>query len=220
MEKIALESLRLIAADYVSQQVIDELCSEGIYSIKNSPNVHVNVVLVSTDKGADNINEILETHACTRRNVVIKMNPELRIKEESDIFSILSFQADSNPYLELKKFLQLYNICIEKHSMICFDLSDFLIIIRGRNVISIHSYVYNKDITDALEHLKSIYINIKENGRYLLAITMATYDDNEMKKMMPPLSDYMESFPDKSIFNFTITKATPKTLSLFTSIPL
>ena len=53
MEKIALESLRLIAADYVSQQVIDELRSEGIYSIKNSPNVHVNVVLVSTDKGAD-----------------------------------------------------------------------------------------------------------------------------------------------------------------------
>ena len=218
MEKIALESLRLIAADYVSQQVIDELRSEGIYSIKNSPNVHVNVVLVSTDKGADNINEILETHACARRNVVITMNPELSIKEESDIFSILSFHADSNPYLELKKFLQLYNICIEKHSMICFDLSDFLIIIRGRNVISIHSYVYNKDITEALAHLKSIYI--KENGRYILAITMAAYDDNEMKKMMPPLSDYMESFPDKSIFNFTITKATPKTLSLFTSIPL
>lgn len=218
MEKIALESLRLIAADYVSQQVINEFRTEGIYSIKNSPNVYVNVVLVSTDKGADNINEILETHACTRRNVVIKMNPELSIKEESDIFSILSFQADSNPYLELKKFLQLYNICIEKHSMICFDLSDFLIIIRGRNVISIHSYVYKKDIRDALEHIKSIYI--KENGRYLLAITMATYDDNEMKKMMPPLSDYMESFPDKSIFNFTITKATPKTLSLFTSIPL
>ena len=97
MEKIALELLRLIAADYVSQQVINELRSEGIYSIKNSPNVHVNVVLVSTDKGADNVNEILETHACTRRNVVIKMNPELSIKEESDIFSILSFQADSNP---------------------------------------------------------------------------------------------------------------------------
>ena len=50
MEKIALESLRLIAADYVSQQVIDELHSEGIYSIKNIPNVHVNVVLVSTNK--------------------------------------------------------------------------------------------------------------------------------------------------------------------------
>ena len=218
MEKIALESLRLIAADFVSQQVIDELCSEGIYSIKSSPNVHVNVVLVSTDKGADNVNEILETHTRARRNVVIKTNPGLCIKEESDIVSILSFQADSNPYLELKKFLQLYNTCIEKHGILCFDLSDFLIIIRGRNVISIHSYVYKKDIRDALEHIKSIYI--KENGRYLLAITMAAYDDNEMKKMMPPLSDYMESFPDKSIFNFTITKATPKTLSLFTSIPL
>ena len=218
MEKIALESLRLIAADYVSQQVIDELRSEGIYSIKNSPNVHVNVVLVSTDKGADNINEILETHARARRNVVIKMNPELSIKEESDIFSILSFQADSNPYLELKKFLQLYNICIEKHGLLCFDLSDFLILIRGRNVISTHSYVYKKDITDALAHLKSICI--KENGRYLLAITIAGYDNNEMEKMMLPVSDYMESFPDKSIFHFTITEATPKTLTLFTSIPL
>ena len=218
MEKIALESLRLIAADYVSQQVIDELCSEGIYSIKNSPNVHVNVVLVSTDKGADNINEILETHACTRRNVVIKTNPGLCIKEESDIVSILSFQADSNPYLELKKFLQLCNICIEKHSMVCFDLSDFLILIRGRNVISTHSYVYKKDITDALAHLKSICI--KENGRYLLAITIAGYDNNEMEKMMLPVSDYMETFPDKSIFHFTITEAIPKTLTLFTSIPL
>ncbi|WP_297242688.1 hypothetical protein [uncultured Prevotella sp.] len=130
MEKIALESLRLIATDYVNQQVINLLRSEDIYSIKNSPNVHVNVVLMSTDKGADNVNEILEAHARARRNVVIIMNPELSIKEESDIFSILSFQADSNPYLELKKLLQLYKICIEKHSMICFDLSDFLILIR------------------------------------------------------------------------------------------
>ena len=218
MEKIALESLRLIAADYVSQQVIDELCSEGIYSIKNSTNVHVNVVLVSTDKGADNVNKILETHARARRNVVIKTNPGLCIKEESDIVSILSFLADSNPYIELKKFLQLYDICIEKHSMVCFDLSDFLILIRGRNVISTHSYVYKKDITDALAHLKSICI--KENGRYLLAITIANYDNNEMEKMMLPVSDYMETFPDKSIFHFTITEAIPKTLTLFTSIPL
>ena len=224
MEKIALESLRLIAADFVSQQVIDELCSEGIYSIKNSTNVHVNVVLVSTDKGADNVNEILETHARARRNVVIKTNPGLCIKEESDIVSILSFLADSNPYIELKKFLQLYDICIEKHSMVCFDLSDFLILIGGRNVISTHSYVYKKDITEALAHLKSIYI--KENGRYILAITIANDYTDEMKKitlpekMMSPLSDYMESFPVKSILYPTITIATPKTLTLFTSVPL
>ena len=224
MEKIALESLRLIAADYVSQQVINEFRTEGIYSIKNSPNVYVNVVLVSTDKGADNVNKILETHARARRNIVIKMNPELSIKEESDIFSILSFQADSNPYLELKKFLQLYNICIEKHSMICFDLSDFLIIIRGRNVISTHSYVYKEDITDALEHIKSIYI--KENGRYLLAITIANDYTDEMKKItLPekitlPVGDYIETFPDKSLLYLTITIATPKTLTLFTSVPL
>ena len=220
MEKIALESLRLIAADYVSQQVIDELRSEGIYSIKNSPNVYVNVVLVSTDKGADNVNKILETHARARRNVVITMNPELSIKEESDIFSILSFQADSNPYLELKKFLQLYNICIEKHGILCFDLSDFLIVIRGRNVISTHSYVYKKDIKQAIEHITSIYI--KENCRYILAITIANDYTDEMKKitlpekMMSPLSDYMESLP----VYLTITIATPKTLTLFTSVPM
>lgn len=175
---------------------------------------------MSTDKGADNVNKILETHARARRNVVITMNPELSIKEESDIFSILSFQADSNPYLELKKFLQLYNICIEKHGILCFDLSDFLIVIRGRNVISTHSYVYKKDITEALAHLKSIYI--KENGRYILAITIANDYTDEMKKitlpekMMSPLSDYMESLP----VYLTITIATPKTLTLFTSVPL
>lgn len=78
--------------------------------------------------------------------------------------------------------------------------------------------MYKKDITEALAHLKSIYI--KENGRYLLAITIAGYDNNEMEKMMLLVSDYMVSSPDKSIFNFTITEATPKTLTLFTSVPL
>lgn len=81
-----------------------------------------------------------------------------------------------------------------------------------------------KDITEALAHLKSIYI--KENGRYILAITIANDYTDEMKKitlpekMMSPLSDYMESFPVKSILYPTITIATPKTLTLFTSVPL
>lgn len=108
--------------------------------------------------------------------------------------------------------------------MVCFDLSDFLILIRGRNVISTHSYVYKKDITEALAHLKSIYI--KENGRYILAITIANDYTDEMKKitlpekMMLPVGDYMETFPDKSLLYLTITIATPKTLTLFTSVPL
>lgn len=78
--------------------------------------------------------------------------------------------------------------------------------------------MYKKDTTDALAHLKPIYI--KENGRYLMAITIANYDKNEIEKMMLPVSDYMETIPDKCIFHFTITEATPKTLTLFTSIPL
>lgn len=84
--------------------------------------------------------------------------------------------------------------------------------------------MYNKDITEALAHLKSIYI--KENGWYILAITIANDYTDEMKKitlpekMMHPLSDYMESFPDNSLLYPTITIATPKTLTLFTSVPL
>ena len=68
--------------------------------------------------------------------------------------------------------------------------------------------MYNKDITDALEHIKSIYI--KENGRYLLAITIANDYTDEMKKitlpekMMLPVGDYIETFPDKSLLYFPL----------------
>ena len=84
--------------------------------------------------------------------------------------------------------------------------------------------MYKKDITEALAHLKSIYI--KENGRYILAITIANDYTDEMKKitlpekMMLPVGDYIETFPDKSLLYLTITIATPKTLTLFTSVPL
>lgn len=55
-----------------------------------------------------------------------------------------------------------------------------------------------------------------------MAITIANDYTDEMKKitlpekMMSPLSDYMESLP----VYLTITIATPKTLTLFTSVPL
>ena len=57
-------------------------------------------------------------------------------------------------------------------------------------------------------------------------LVMANDYTDEMKKitlpekMMLPVGDYMETFPDKSLLYLTITIATPKTLTLFTSVPL
>lgn len=48
MEEIVLESVRLIAADQVSELVISQLRSEHIYSLENSSYVLMNMVLVSS----------------------------------------------------------------------------------------------------------------------------------------------------------------------------
>ena len=123
MKEIAFDSLLLIAADDVSQQAIIQLRSEGIYSIENRSCTLINMVVVSTAEGAEHVHQVLENHERARKNVVVKMTPELSIKDESDIDSILSFQQNPgcNLYMELKHFLQVYHENVEIHGMVGFD---------------------------------------------------------------------------------------------------
>lgn len=61
MKKIAFDSLLLIAADDVSQQAINQLRSEGIYSIEDRSCTLINMVVVSTAEGAEYVHQVLET---------------------------------------------------------------------------------------------------------------------------------------------------------------
>lgn len=72
MKEIAFDSLLLIAADDVSQQAINQLRSEGIYSIENRSCTLINMVVVSTAEGAEHIHQVLENHERARKNVVVK----------------------------------------------------------------------------------------------------------------------------------------------------
>ena len=62
MKEIAFDSLLLIAADDVSQQAINQLRSDGIYSIENRSCTLINMVVVSTAEGAEHVHQVLENH--------------------------------------------------------------------------------------------------------------------------------------------------------------
>ena len=74
MKKIAFDSLLLIAADDVSQQAINQLRSDGIYSIENRSCTLINMILVSTAEGAEHVHQVLENYERARKNVVVKMD--------------------------------------------------------------------------------------------------------------------------------------------------
>lgn len=94
---------------------------------------------------------MVQEHQSDRRNVVIKITSEISIPDEPHIDAILEFQQGSKPYPELKRFLRLYKENVEKRSLLCYDFCDFFMLIRGRNVISIVSYEYRENITEALD---------------------------------------------------------------------
>ena len=129
----------LIAADDVSQQAINQLRSEGMYSIEDRSCTLINMVVVSTAEGAEHVHQVLENYERARKNVVVKMTPELCIKDESDIDSILSFlpEPGCNPYMELKHFLQVYHENVEIHGMVGFDFRSFSDIIREKTMANI-----------------------------------------------------------------------------------
>lgn len=218
MKEIAFDSLLLIAADDVSQQAINQLRSDGIYSIENRSCTLINMILVSTAEGAEHVHQVLENHERARKNVVVKMTPELSIKDESDIDSILSFlpEPGCNPYMELKHFLQVYHENVEIHSMVGFDFRCFSDIIRGKNVVSVYSYEYQDNIAEALSHLKPV--NLKDSGKYLLSFTVGKYDDKDLSRHLASLNEYMDTFPEESCLYWTYREATPQKISLFASI--
>lgn len=218
MKKIAFDSLQLIAADDVSQQAINQLRSDGIYSIENRSCALINMVVASTAEGTEHVHQVLENHERARKNVVVKMTPVLSIKDESDIDSILSFQQNPgcNPYMELKHFLQVYHENVEIHGMVGFDFRSFSDIIRGKNVVSIYSYEYQDDIAEAISHLKPV--NLKEDGKYLLSFTVGKYDEKALSRHLASLNEYMDTFPEESSLYWTFREATPQKVTLFTSI--
>ena len=218
MKEIAFDSLLLIAADDVSQQAINQLRSDGIYSIENRSCTLINMVVVSTAEGAEHVHQVLENHERARKNVVVKMTPELSIKDESDIDSILAFQQNPgcNPYMELKHFLQMYKENVEIHGMVGFDFRSFSDIIRGKNVVSVYSYEYQDDMAEAICHLKSV--NLKDNGKYLLSFTVGKYDEKTLSKHLASLNEYMDAFPEESCLYWTYREATPQKVTLFASI--
>lgn len=218
MKEIAFDSLLLIAADDVSLQAIKQLRSEGIYSIENRSCTLINMVVVSTTEGTEHVHQVLEKHERARKNVVVKMTPELSIKDESDIDSILSFlpEPGCNPYMELKLFLQVYHENVEIHGMVGFDFRSFFDIIRGKNVVSVYSYEYQEDIAEAISHLKSV--SLKDNGKYLLSFTVGKYDEKVLSKHLASLNEYMDTFPEESSLYWTYRVATPQKVTLFASV--
>ena len=176
------------------------------------------MVVVSTAEGAELIHQVLENHERARKNVVVKMTPELSIKDESDIDSILSFlpEPGCNPYMELKRFLQMYHENVEMHGMVGFDFRSFFDIIRGKNVVSVYSYEYQDDIAEATSYLKSV--NLKDNGKYLLSFTVGKYDEKVLSKHLASLNEYMDTFPEESSLYWTYREATPQKVTLFASI--
>ena len=67
MKEIVFDSLLLIAADDVSQQAINQLRSDGIYSVENRSCTLINMILVSTVEGAEHVHQVLENYERAER---------------------------------------------------------------------------------------------------------------------------------------------------------
>ena len=107
MEEIIIETVRLIAADKESDSIINQLRSDGIFFLDNSPCVLLNIVLVSTKEGSQKVSQLLALNEKAKKNVAILMNSELQILEKANIDSVLSFSDELGFYENFKNFLLL-----------------------------------------------------------------------------------------------------------------
>ena len=115
----------MIGADKDSDSIINQLRSDGILSLDNSPYVLLNIVLVSSREGSQKVSQLLALNENAKKNVAMLRDPELQIPEKANVDSVLSFSNKLDFYKDFKNFLLLIRHNVELHGMICFDFNDF-----------------------------------------------------------------------------------------------
>lgn len=215
MEEIVLESVRLIGADKDSDSIINQLRSDGILSLDNSPYVLLNIVLVSSREGSQKVSQLLALNENAKKNVAMLMDPELQIPEKTNVDSVLSFSNKLDFYKDFKNFLLLIRHNVELHGMICFDFNDFFWMINGRRTLIIHSYNYKEKITEAVSNLRNILL--LKDARYLLFFTVEHYDQDQFVEQLYPIKNYMDELPGEAYIHWNFRESQSKEVTLFIS---
>ncbi|WP_036877034.1 hypothetical protein [Xylanibacter oryzae] len=218
MENIILKSARLIATDDESIKIIERLRSEEVYGQENNEWQLMNIVLVSSTEGVENIPNVLSKDSPAKRTVIIKTNQSLVVDDDANYYSVLSFFNDADVYKEIKTLLFLIRINVEIYGLSGLDTNDFFTLTKGRKIISTVSYAYKDNIDEAFNELMKI--KLQDNGKYLLFFTIEHYDSEGLAFDMLPVENFMNTFPKKATLYWNLSESSDKFVILFTSISI
>lgn len=183
-----LETVRLIATDKESNKLITQLHEDNIFCRGNS--LMMNVILVSSKKGSELIDEFLLLDEQLTMNIIICLNRELEIKSNKHYQSILYLSEEKDSYQTIKDFLSVIRYNIEIHGLVGFDFRDFKQIISGKNLLSIQIAEFSNNLSEGLCQLKrSSHIQFE---KILISLYFKDYNDFT-KNQADQLNDFMES---------------------------
>ena len=218
MEDIILESARLIATDDVSIRIVERLKSEGVYGQEDCQYLFMDIVIVSSAKGFENIPNVLSKNTPATRTVIIKTNPSLVVDDDINYYSVLSFFNGADIYKEIKTLLLLIRINVKIYGSSGLDTNDFFTLTKGRKIISTVSYAYKDNIDEAFNELMKI--KLQDDGKYLLFFTIEHYDSEGLAFDMLPVENFMNTFPKKATLYWNLSESSDKFVILFTSISI
>ena len=213
--------IRLMAVDMAGEQIINRLRNDGVHIREDNAPTPVDIVLVSSKEGVQNLSDIPSSYASTTKTVLIQMDSNLHIPEIPGIDSVLSFSPTVDFHNALKRFLLLMrnNIEAQKRPLICSDFYDFFTLIAGRRTLSVYSYKYEDDISMAISDPRSIS-SIK-GARYLLtlALTQKALDSLTMAELLSIENMVKRKFRDADFINYNLTLSTSNEITQLISAP-
>lgn len=217
-EKVVLESVRLLAVDDKSKEIVERLKVDGIGCMENNSNFLLNVVITTSKKGIDEARILLSCQTVTCKTVLLRTSDMYEAAENDDFDAVLSFPIDNNMYEDIKSFLYVVYYSIEIHGIYSFDFYDFFSLIKGRNIISLQTYPYTSAIDEALSLLK--YDRSKINNKYLLTLCVG-HNETDYMKQLREVGDhsFIETFPDDMVLDFNIIESVLKQVILLKITP-
>lgn len=177
----------------------------------------MNIVLVSSAEGVAKLPDVLSKKPLAKRNIIIKTNPSLKIDNDINYYSVLSFFHGADPYEEIKLLLCFIRTNEDANRNIAFDEYEIFTLIKGRNMISTASYSYNENVDEATKELKKIKLH--NNHRYVLLFTYKHTIKGTGLDMLS-VSNYLDMFPENATVCWNIQESSVNQVTLVTSISI
>ncbi|MCO6024279.1 hypothetical protein NG821_00190 [Prevotella cerevisiae] len=98
------------------------------------------------------------------RSILIDVTPGEQSPHLINHFFSCLYIDETDKFQTVRDFIKLYADAVDRNGMLCMDINDFFLVVRGRKILSVDMFPFENMLNEAIEKASCFYIPENEYG--------------------------------------------------------